>query len=65
MSFKDPGTVDMGFLTLADIISAIKTAIVQAFQQVKPLAKNQFYILLALGIINLVVMILGFRGAFV
>lgn len=53
--------VDMGFLTLDDIIKAVKTAIVKALTQFKPMKMSQFVILALIGVANLILMFYGFN----
>lgn len=57
---------DMGFLDLDTILKAVKTVIIRAISEVKAMNKTQFYLIMAVNIILLVVVFYGFNrmGAF-
>jgi hypothetical protein len=57
---------DMGFLDLDTILRAVKTVIIRAISEMKTMSKTQFYLIMALNVILLVVVFYGFNrmGAF-
>jgi len=48
-------SLNMGFLTLDDILSAVKRVMVKYISKFKPMKMDMFLILLGLGVINLLI----------
>lgn len=51
---KEHENFQMAYLTLNDVLKAVKSQIVKALTTFKPLARNEFLILMGLGVINII-----------